>query len=139
MNYKEDYKSLMAVISFLATTSFKSGTHKGIAEHTSLEPNTVKRVLEDYKEFFVQVPYKGKPKRDPYFTLHLRFGLRRNENSDNVSPLSEEYTLGLFNIISQRIQQEENSKRSRSQNTITMIVASVAAVSAIIAAILSAS
>ena len=87
MSYKSDYKPLFAIISFLATTSFKSGTHKGIASQTSLEESLVKRILSEYKEFFVQIPYKGEQKANPYFTLHLRYGLRRNETEENVKPL----------------------------------------------------
>jgi hypothetical protein len=138
MNYKKDYKSLMAIISFLATTNWKSGTYVGIAASTSLEEVEVKRILEQYKEFFVKVPYKGKEKANPYFTLHLRYGLRRNDPQENIQPLPEEYTLILFNFISQRIIQEENASKTRVQNIITMVAASIAAVSAIIAAILSA-
>ena len=85
----------------------------------------------------MRIPFKGKEHTNIYFTLHLRYGLKRGDPEINMRPLPEEYTTTLFNFISQRILQEENTNKTRIQNIITMIAAYIAAISAVIEAILS--
>lgn len=138
MAYTTDQKELIAIISHLATTSFRSGTIKGISHRTGIGENKVKKLLNDYKEFFVQVPFQSLTKKDttPYYTLHLRYGLRRNEDEQDQAPLAEGYMQLIFSLIQNGVNQENQFEINRSQGRITMIAAIIAAVAAIVSTII---
>lgn len=140
MEYTKDQSKLIAIISHLATTSFKSGTIKGISDRTGIKLPEVERLLSQYMEFFVQVPFKSNSKKDitPYYTLHLRFGLRRKDDEADQEPLPEGYTGLLITLIQEGVNQENQTRIYKSQSLITMIAAFTAAGAAIISAIISA-
>lgn len=84
----------------------------------------------------MEIPYTGsKSDKIPYYTLHLRYGLRRDDQETDRGPLPVEYTAMLFNFIQQKIDQYHQSRQSKNQNIITMIASIIAAIAAIIAAI----
>ena len=134
MAYSTDQNKLIAIISHLATTSYRSGTIKGISKRTGFEEKEVKKLLSEYKEFFVQVPFQSSDKEDnnPYYTLHLRYGLRRNDDEQDQAPLAEGYMQLLFSLIQNGINQENQFEINRSQGRITMIAAIIAAIAAIL-------
>lgn len=140
MEYTKDQRELIAIISHLATCSFKSGTVQGISDRTGFKDSEVERLLSQYKEFFVKVPFKSKSRDDitPYYTLHLRFGLRRKNDDSDHAPLPEGYTGLLITLIQEGIKQENQTMIYKSQSKKTMIAAFIAAGAAIISAIISA-
>lgn len=138
MQYTKDQRELIAIISHLATSAFKSGTLKGISDRTGLEISIVERLLTQYKEFFVKVPFKSNSKEDitPYYTLHLRYGLRRKDDDTDQGPLPEGYTGLLITLIQEGVNQENQTMIYKSQSKITMIAAIIAACAAILSAII---
>jgi hypothetical protein len=140
MEYTKDQRELIAIISHLATSVFKSGTVKGLSYRTGFEISEVERLLTQYKEFFVKVPFKSTSKEDitPYYTLHLRYGLRRKDDDSDQDPLPEGYTGLLITLIQEGVKQENQTMIYKSQSKKTMIAAFIAAGAAITSAIISA-
>jgi hypothetical protein len=138
MEYTKDQRKLIAIISNLATSAFRSGTIEGISDRTGFEKTEIERLLFHYKEFFVELPSKSKGNITPYYTLHLRYGLRRKDDDSDQDPLPEGYTGLLINLVQEGVNQENQTMIYKSQSKITMIAAFIAAGAAIISALIAA-
>jgi hypothetical protein len=107
MKYKKDYDMLMALISNLALAEATSRTIPGLARSTGYSEAQISAILAKYKGIFVQVPYYGERKDNPYFTLHMRYASRKGNQEDDRLPLKPEYTNTLLTFIAERVKQEE--------------------------------
>jgi hypothetical protein len=143
--YTENFDTLVALVTYLASTEFKSRTIPPMAMDLGLDAEEVKSVLQKFTGFFrksINVDDRG----EHSYTLHLRFARRRLEGGViSGEPLKPEEFATLLDLISKMVANENEmsrlyldlEQRNRTllrTNIITMIAALVAAGTAIVTA-----
>ena len=149
MRYTENFDLLVALITHLSSTSYKSRTPSNVARALEFKHADVERVLASFPAFF----RKSKRTKDGehYYTVHLRYARRERENEEGgeSQPLEPPELTALIDLVlHMTAQEQENSRQQielqaryrflRNTNFVTLGVAILAAVAAIVAAILSA-
>jgi hypothetical protein len=136
--YTENFNTLVALVTYLASTEFESRTISPMAMELGHDPEEIKAVLQKFTGFFrksIHVDESG----EHSYTLHLRFASRRLKGGVISSePLKPEEFATLLDIISKMVANENEmsrlyldlEQRNRTllwTNVITMIAALVAA------------
>jgi hypothetical protein len=139
--YTGNFDTLVALVTYLASTEFRSRTIPPMAMDLGLDPEEVKAVLQKFTGFFRKS--RNAEGGEHSYTLHLRFARRRLEggviSSDTLKP--EEFAT-LLELISKMVANENEmsrlyldlEQRNRTllwTNVITMIAALIAAGTAI--------
>jgi hypothetical protein len=140
--YTENFNTLVALVTYLASTEFKSRTIPPMARELGLDLEEASAVLQKFTGFFRKSIYVDERGEHSY-TLHLRFARRRLEDKVVSSdPLKPEELTTLLDLISKMVANENETSRlyldleQRNRtllwtNMITMIAALVAAGTAI--------
>lgn len=140
--YTENFNTLVALVTYLASTEFKSRTIPTMAKDLGLNLEEVKAVLQKFTGFFRKSIYVDESGEHSY-TLHLRFARRRlGSGVISSEPLEPEELTSLLDLISKMVANENEmsilyldlKQRNRTllwTNMITMIAALVAAGTAI--------
>ena len=145
--YTDNFDNLVALITHLSSTSFKSRTPSNIAKDLSLDSGEVLSVLEAFPAFFRKSKNKSTD-QEHYFTVHLRYARRKQENEDGEKskPLEPEELGSLIDLVTHMVAQEQETSRlyldlkERYRNLFwSNIVTMAAAIIAALAAISSAS
>ena len=139
-SYLEHLDTITALVSFLAVTDYKSLTPSGIASGLSLPKEDVINALDSFKSLFRKSKNKSADNNEHYYTLHLRYGLRKqiSDSSDTSrEPLNHEYITALFDFISRKAENEQMEIRSRSSNKIGLFSAWGTAIITLIIAVAS--
>jgi hypothetical protein len=128
--YSDNLDVLVALVTYLAMTDFKSNTPSYIAETLALDINKVKNTLQTFDGLFRESNNPAE-NGEKYYTLHLRYALRWAQDDDNNSelkePLGAEYLDTLLNFITRMVEQEQTNQRQFSSNRATLTAAWVAA------------
>jgi len=143
--YSKDLDELIALVSYLSMTKYKSMRPSRLAQGLSLDESNVLRILNEYKAIFRKSQVTSRSSDEHYYTLHLRYALRwvnEDANQDNDDTVQEnlpaEYLTTLLNFVVDRAALEETTKNTQIKNILTMIASVIAAIAAITAAVLSA-
>lgn len=130
--YSEYSETILALVTNLAMTKYKSRTPKVLAKDLALKHPEVAYVLKTFKGLFRES--KGKSKYgENYYWLQLRYArwwLEDNENQDDPEPkepLEAEYLNTLLTYISGMVEQEQMSLRQESSNRSAAFIAWLAA------------
>ncbi len=145
--FKKEYSShvdtLIALVTNLAATQWKSRTPKILAQELALDHDEVANVLKNFRGLFRE-SYKTANYGEHYYWLQLRWArkhLEEVESSDEdlglKDPLPPEQVSALLNFILTMVEQEQTSKRQSVTNWIATGAAVVAALAAIVVAIIS--
>jgi hypothetical protein len=139
--YSDDLDILIALISYLALSQYKSMRPSKLAERLALELDLVIKVLDRYKGIFRKSFKTHNETREHYYTLHMRYALRfeegaRNEEQEEGPKLSSDQVNILLRFVIDKAAQENALKNERKKNLITMTAAIIAAIAAITGAIL---
>lgn len=146
--YSDNFDNLVALITHLSSTSYKSRTPSNIAKSLSLDSSKVQATLEEFTAFF-RKSKKASEIGEHYFTVHLRYARRKQEDQDSEvsKPLEPEELSSLINLVTHMVSQEQETSRLYLDlkeryrglfvtNIATMIAAGIAALGAITSAIL---
>ena len=140
--YSDHLETLIALVTNLAMTRYKSRTPGALAKYLALDYDEVLYVLRNFKGLFresITVTDNG----ERYYTLQLRYARRwledetpEDDNSELREPLEADYLSTLLSFISEMVANEQASARQHSENRITFIGAWIAAIAAIAAAVI---
>jgi hypothetical protein len=142
-SYSRDIDILIALVSYLSMTEYRSMRPSKIAQRLSLERERVEEVLENYKGLFRKSTNKTHEETgEHYYTLHIRYAMRWLNEDDSMSEttppkLPAEYITTILNFLSDRVKQEETQRTEQVKNLITMIAAIIAAFASIATVIMS--
>ena len=149
--YTRHFATLIALITHLSNTPYKSRSPLFIANALGLARDEVQEVLDKFPGFFRKPRNLNPSSGEHYYTVHLRFARRSLDGNREIDsrPLEPEELSALFNLASQMVAQESAMSRlyieikKENQNTrrtilITLLVGIVSAIAAIIAAIIAA-
>lgn len=139
-NYSKDIDILIALISYLALSKYKSMRPSRLSERLSLNREDVERTLELYKGIFRKSNKVSESTKEHYFTLHMRYALRwtyEEEYDDDTPQLPPEYVNTILSFVIGKAAEEEGRKKERIKHLITMIAAIIGAVGAVATTILS--
>lgn len=139
--YSNDLDILIALITYLAFSQYKSMRPSKLAERLALELAPVRKVLDSYKGIFRKSFNTQGETGEHYYTLHMRYALRYDEGEHNNGQeeglkLSSDQVSILLKFVIDKAAQENTLKSERKKNLITMGAAIIAAVAAVTAAIL---
>ncbi len=131
--YSDNLDVLVALVTYLAMTDYKSNTPPYLANNLSLDVNKVRNTLQTFDGLFRESKEPA-DNGEKYFTLHLRYALRWTQEAekevDTLSakePLGKEYLDTLLNFIARMVEQEQTNQRQKSSNSATLTAAWVAA------------
>jgi hypothetical protein len=110
-----------------------------------LEPTEVLEVLQRFPGFFRRSKTKDKSNGEYFYTVHLRYARRLQEESSEA--LSPEELSSLFNLISQMttheheasllsVELKEGQREVKLTTRMTLIVAVISALASIVAAVI---
>ncbi len=87
-SYLDNYDLLIALITHLSVTKYKSRTPTKIARSLGLlaDANRVNQVLNGFQEFFRRSNNIGQDTKEYFYTVHLRYALRRKNGEITESP-----------------------------------------------------
>jgi len=132
--YTNNIDILIALISHLGTTKFLSRTPKKLAKSLGLSHKDVTAALENFPNIF-RKSIDRHVKGEYWYTLHLRYGLRGQLNSDDEDverdPLSDAQMGLLFDFVSQMYNAEQQ-RRIQARATIVPIVCAIITSAALI-------
>jgi hypothetical protein len=151
-SYTENFDTLLALVTHLASTHLQSRTVPGLARDLGFNAEDVRTVLNGFPGMFRKSRSTDRA-GEPYYSVHLRYARRSLSNEPNEheaadadnEPLNSEELSSLFQLITQMVAHESERSnllmefRQRNHallwtNAITLIAALVAAVAAIYAA-----
>ncbi len=138
--YSKDIDILIALISYLALSKYKSMRPSRLAERLSLDKENVERVLELYKGIFRKSNRIFESTEEHYYTLHMRYALRwmdEDEDDGDTPQLPPEHVNTLLTFVIGKAAEEEGRRKERIKHLITMIAAIIGAVAAVTTTILS--
>jgi len=150
MSYSDNLETLVALVTHLAMTKFRSRTPGNLAKYLGLKEAKVLDVLETFKGLF----RKSITKLDDgqhYYTLQLRYARRwlqeddkrhvdydsETDEPDPREPLEPEHLSALLSFITDMVEQEQATKRQKSSNRAALAGAWTAAAIAFVAAVIS--
>ena len=147
--YTDNFDNLVALITHLSSTAYKSRTPPNIAKDLSLDASGIVKVLEGFPAFF-RKSRNTDENGEHFFTVHLRYARRQQDDRDGEisKPLEPEELSSLFELVIHMVEQEQETSRLYLDlqgryknlfrtNIVTMVVAIVAASAAIIGAVVS--
>jgi hypothetical protein len=143
VKYSDYVNTLIALVTHLGMTHYKSRTPAKIAKHLNLDVVDVKNVLESFTGLFRRsstISSNG----EYYYTLQLRYARRwldqdndeGEEDREPREPIGADYLSALLNFILKMVEQEHAGARQISANRITIVASVIAAVSASLSAIM---
>ena len=143
--FTEHFDTLIALVTHLSSTHFKSRTPTKISEALGLDRAEVMKVLDLFPGFFRRSKNQSQEDAEYFYTVHLRYA--RRKQADSSESLSPEELSSLFNLITQMTTHEHESsllalelreaqKGIQQTTRITVIVAIVSALTAIVAAVI---
>jgi len=128
--YSDNLDVLVALVTYLAMTDFKSNTPSYVAETLALDVKKVRDTLQSFDGLFRESKNPAE-NGEKYYTLHLRYALRWTQNDESngesKEPLRAEYLDTLLNFITRMVEQEQTNQRQFSSNRATLTAAWVAA------------
>ncbi len=139
------FDTLVALVTHLSSTAYKSRTPTNIASALGLDGNEVREVLRMFPGFFRRSKNEG-AEGEHFYTVHLRYA-RRSVDGETSRPLTPEELSALLNLITHMTTQEheasllyvemkEGHKGIKQTTKITLIVAIISALSAFAAAVI---
>ena len=136
--YSEHLDTIVAVATNLAMTRHKARTPSKLAGKLALDDAEVLHVLETFKGLFRKSKNKKNKTGEHYYTLHVRYALRRPDDDDEGAraPLETAQLALVLDLVANRAQQEQESERHLRGLTTTMVSALIAASAALLAAVL---
>ena len=141
MSYSEDLGIITVLVTHLGTCKLKSKSASKLAEDLSLEKKEIVRVLEQYPELFIVAGTSSQYVNEATYTLHLRYALRWTNRDDDGAeqrkPIEAEHLSALLSFIDNRVANELAASRQVVVNRVAVGAAIIAALSAIIAAVIS--
>ena len=142
--YTRYFNTLVALVTYLSSTTSESRTVPDMAEDLALEPEEVREVVTKFPAFFRQSATESKT-GERFYTVHLRYARRYDTQGvrSRTQPLNPEELSTLLDLISKMVAQEYETSRlyldmnERNRHLfwtslITMFAAITAAVVAII-------
>ncbi len=145
-SYTDNFDTLVALITHLASTAYKSRTPPNIAEALSLQLDSVRNTLDQFPGFFRKSSDTTKS-GEHYYTVHLRYARRKQERADGVEsqPLDTDELVSLVNLVTHMVAQEQENSRLgvelaarydnlKRKSEITLVVAGIAALASIFSA-----
>jgi hypothetical protein len=142
--YGEYLDTLVALVTHLAATRYKSRTPHGIATSLSLDHDEVQTVLKGFRGLFHESAEADRKTGEKYYTVHLRYALRSQDDGKEGDeelarePLPGDQLIALIDFIRHSAEQERFEETTRQELKSTRRIAWIAAASAIIAALISA-
>ena len=87
-SYLENYDLLIALITHLSLTKYRSRTPSQIAKSLGLLDNKeqVQKSLDSFFEFFRKSNNKSQDSNENFYTVHARYALRRKVDNETISP-----------------------------------------------------
>jgi hypothetical protein len=144
--YSDHLETIIALVTNLGMTRYKSRTPTALAKYLSLDKDEVNLVLQNFKGLFRESIIKSKKTNEPFYTLQLRYSRRWLEDDaeeqdedapDNQrEPLEADYMATLLGFISEMVANEQAEKRQLIANRSATVGAWIAAGAAFIAAII---
>lgn len=136
--YFEHMDLIVAVATNLAMTRHKARTPSKLARKLALDDAEVLHVLETFKGLFRKSKNTKKKTGEHYYTLHVRYALRRPDDDDEGAqePLETAQLALVLDFVANRAQQEQESERHLSGLKTTMVSAWIAAAAGLLAAVL---
>lgn len=142
--YSDNLETLVALVTHLAMTQYKSRTASVLATDLSLDRDHVLHVLQTFKGLFrpsqnLYRPDKGDP--EPYYWLQLRYARwyleDKKEDAGKVEPpLEADYLTALLDFIMKMVDQEKTEKRQLSSNAVAIVASIIALIASVVAAII---
>lgn len=144
--FTKHFDTLIALVTHLSSTHYKSRTPTNIANSLGLDSAEVLDVLKRFPGFFRKSKTQDKTSGEYFYTVHLRYARRLQEESSE--PLLPEELSSLFNLITQMtthehetsllsIELREGQREVKLTTRMTLIVAIVSALASIAAAVIS--
>ena len=135
IKYTKNFSTVVALITHLGATNRRSRTPTFIGTDLGLDKQDVVSVLRLFPSVFREsknVPTKEDSKGDHFYTLHLRYSRRTDddEKSGQSEPLSTDEIGMLLDLVAHMTHQEQQQRT----NMFSMLAAIVASASALIAA-----
>lgn len=135
---------LVALVTHLAVTRYKSRTPKGLADSLSFDHSEVDTVLTGFRGLFHESVKTHRDTGEKFYTLHLRYALRSQDTGDEGDeelarePIPGDQLIALIDFIRHSAEQERFAETTRLELASTKRIAWIAAASAIIAALIGA-
>lgn len=140
-SYADDLALLTALVTHLGMCKLKSKSATKLAEDLSLNKADIARILTAYPDLFIKAGQSKQHVGESTYTLHIRYALRWQDKNDDGAdvrrPIEAEHLSALLSFIDNQAAQENAGARQIIANRISVGAAIVAALSAIIAAIIS--
>lgn len=131
--YSAHLDTLVALVTNLAMTKWKSRTPTILAKELALDHDEVAYVLQNFKGLFRET-YSRASYGEPYYWLQLRWARRHIEKATESDqdpvleePLEAEYLSALLNFILTMVEQEQASEREQAAGRTTLVSSWIAA------------
>jgi hypothetical protein len=145
--YTDNLDTLVALVTNLAMTRFRSRTPTALAEYLSLDQADVVFVLTNFRGLFRESTVLTDD-GEHWYTLHLRYARRwlesdtkrepaTEDEEDPREPLGPEYLSTLLTFISNMVAEEQAGLRQSTASTAAVLGSLAVAFAAIVAAIVS--
>jgi hypothetical protein len=111
--FSSHLQELVALITYLSCTTFRSRRAKPLAKDLGLDEGAVRRTLEAFPAFFRQ-SRRTDDSGEHFWTTQLRFALRPGESDDpdaETEPLRPDEVAPTLAFISEMVAQEQESGR----------------------------
>lgn len=124
LNYSAHSETLVAVVTHLAMTDWNMRTPGGLANALTIDKAEIQAVLDEFKSLFRKSPHHSRKSGDSYYALQLRHALRWRDQDDDSDaqkaetkekddPLEAEFLSALLSFISERVQEEAQTRAVR--------------------------
>lgn len=138
VKYSDHVETLIALVTHLGMTRYKSRTPSKIAESLDLDQQEVIFILEHFRGLF-RKSKNTSSSGEHFYTLQLRYARRwlaqepqeGEEDPEPVEPINSDSLTALLNYILEMVEQEQTTTRQSSSNKIVIIASVIAAISAL--------
>ena len=142
-SYSKHQATIVALVTHLALTKWKSRTPSRMANSLGLEDQEVRLVLEKFKDLFRKSKRHDPNNNEPYYTLQAKYAIRSyqdpgfQETQEIASqPLDMKDTDIILQHIKDAVDREHKSKHQDSANRTNLKTAWIGAAAIIVAAVI---
>jgi hypothetical protein len=140
-SYSDNLDTIVALVTHLALTEWKSRTSSKLSEALGLEQKQVELVLENFKGLFRKSMRRAPNSDEHYYTLHMRYALRsfrdpghQETQEEPTGPLDGDDLATLLQYISGAVEREHRTTEQEKANQTAMRAAWISATAAVVAA-----